>query len=51
MALLKIKDENGVIHEIPVLRGKDGEDYVLTEADKQEIADIVISKMQATEGV
>ena len=47
MALLKIRDENGNIIEIPALKGdkgddgkdgKDGADYILTDDDKSEIA-------------
>lgn len=56
MAILKIKDENGVWINVPALKGDPGytpikgvdyfdgapgEDYVLTEADKQEIADMI----------
>lgn len=43
MALLKIRDANGNVQEILAIRGKDGEDYVLTEADKQEIAALILS--------
>lgn len=38
MAILKIRDAEGNVHEILALRG---ESYVLTEADKQEIAALV----------
>ena len=47
MSILKIRDENGNIIEIPALKGDrgepgaDGKDYVLTDDDKQEIASIV----------
>ena len=53
MAILRIKDENDVWIEVPALKGDpgytpikgvdyfDGKDYVLTEADKQEIADMI----------
>lgn len=43
MAILKIRDENGNIIEIPALKGDKGDSYVLTDVDKQEIADIVLS--------
>lgn len=46
MSILKIRDENGNIIEIPALKGEpgaDGKDYILTDVDKQEIADIVLS--------
>lgn len=32
--ILRIKDADGNVQEVLVLRGKDGENYVLTEADK-----------------
>lgn len=41
MAILKIKDANGNVQEVLAIRGKDGKDYVLTDADKQEIASMV----------
>ena len=44
MAILKVKDAEGNIIEIPAMQGppgKDGADYVLTDADKQEIASMV----------
>lgn len=40
-AILRIKDENGNIINIPAIQGEPGKDYVLTDADKQEIADLV----------
>lgn len=42
MALLKIRDANGNVQEILALRGND---YVLTEADKREIAEMVTALM------
>ena len=41
MSILKIRDEQGNIIEIPAFRGDNGKDYVLTDDDKQEIASIV----------
>ena len=50
MAILRIRDENGVWIDIPALKGdpgKDGspgapgKDYVLTDEDKQEIAELI----------
>lgn len=41
MSLLKIRDANGDVQEILAIKGEDGKDYVLTEADKREIADMV----------
>lgn len=38
MAILKIRDADGNIQEITAIKG---EDYVLTDADKQEIAEMV----------
>lgn len=38
MAILKIRDENGKVHEILAIRG---EDYILTEQDKEEIASMI----------
>ena len=39
--ILRIKDKNGNVQEVLAIRGEDGKDYVLTDADKQEIASIV----------
>jgi hypothetical protein len=47
MAILKIKDAEGNVQEILAIKGNDGKDgtdgkdYVLTDADKQEIAELV----------
>ena len=43
MAILKIRDAEGNVQEILAIKGEDGKDYVLTDADKQEIANIVAS--------
>ena len=45
MAILKIRDAEGNIQEILAIRGEDGKDYVLTDADKQEIATKVIENL------
>lgn len=42
MALLKIRDANGNVQEVLALRGND---YVLTDADKREIAEMVTALM------
>lgn len=42
MAILKIRDAEGNVQEIPVIKG---DDYVLTDADKQEIAEIVLAQI------
>jgi len=41
MSVLKIKDQNGNWIQIPTIKGEDGQDYVLTENDKQEIAGLI----------
>lgn len=44
MAIIKIRDAEGNVIEIPSIKGDKGDKgdaYVLTEADKQEIAEIV----------
>jgi hypothetical protein len=43
MAILKIRDADGNVQEIFAIRGNDGKDYVLTEEDKREIAEMVSS--------
>ena len=43
-SILKIKDENGQIIDIPVLKG---DNYVLTETDKVEIAEQAASLIDA----
>lgn len=56
--ILRIRDADGNVQEILAIRGEDGKDgingkdgadgkdYVLTEADKQEIAAMVVSLLQ-----
>ena len=41
MAILKIRDAEGNVQEILAIKGEDGKDYVLTDVDKQEIAEKV----------
>lgn len=41
MAILRIRDSDGTVQEILALKGDKGDNYVLTEADKQEIAAMV----------
>ena len=41
--ILRVRDSDGNVQEILAIRGEDGKDYVLTDADKQEIADMVIA--------
>jgi hypothetical protein len=40
--VLTVRDENGNVIEIPALKG---DSYRLTSADKQEIADIMVGKL------
>jgi hypothetical protein len=43
MAIVKIRDAEGNVQEMLAIKGKDGKngsDYVLTDADKQEIAEM-----------
>lgn len=47
MAILKIRDADGNVQEILAIKG---EDYVLTEEDKEEIADLVIEKLSVYSG-
>lgn len=53
MAILKIKDAEGNIHEILAIKGEkgkdgvDGKDYVLTDADKEEIAALLGEQLSA----
>jgi hypothetical protein len=41
VSVLRVKDKNGNVINIPAIKGEPGKDYVLTDADKQEIADLV----------
>jgi hypothetical protein len=41
MAILRIRDADGNVQEVLVIKGERGEDYVLTEADKREIAAMI----------
>lgn len=57
MAIIKIRDADGNVQEVLAIKGEpgkdgangkdgvDGKDYVLTEADKQEIANMISSGM------
>ena len=46
MAVLKIRDENDNIVEIPALKGDKGDSYILTETDKTEIADMITADIE-----
>lgn len=50
MNILRVKDKNGNWVDIPAIKGKDGKDYVLTEADKQDIANLVIEMLPVYSG-
>ena len=41
MSVLKIKDQNGNWIQIPTIKGEDGQDYILTEQDKEDIAELI----------
>lgn len=41
ISVLRVKDKDGNVIDIPAIKGEPGKDYVLTDADKQEIADLV----------
>jgi hypothetical protein len=41
VSVLRVKDKDGNVIDIPAIKGEPGKDYVLTDADKQEIADLV----------
>lgn len=41
MAVIRVRDKDGNIKEITTIKGDKGDSYVLTEADKQEIASMV----------
>lgn len=45
MAILKIRDADGNVQEVLVIKGEDGKDYVLTEEDKREIASMITATM------
>lgn len=52
-AILKIKDENGNWIAIPAIQGEKGEngkDYILTEADKIEMVNMVLAALPLWEG-
>lgn len=39
--ILSVRDDEGNIIPIPAIKGEPGKDYVLTDADKQEIANLI----------
>lgn len=48
---LKIKNKNGEWESLPVIKGEKGDSYILTDADKEEIAALVASSFVDAEGV
>lgn len=46
--ILRVRDANGNVKEIVALVGEKGDAYVLTEADKQEIASMVATMLAAS---
>ena len=47
--ILRIRDSDGNVQEILVLKGEKGENgdaYILTAADKQEVAEIVLGRLK-----
>jgi hypothetical protein len=50
MNILRVRDKDGKWVDIPAIKGADGKDYVLTEADKEEIANLVLEKLPAYSG-
>ena len=51
MSVLKIRDENGEFKDIITIKGEPGEDYILTEEDKQEIAKMVESSAEGMQAL
>ena len=45
MAILKIRDADGKVQEIPVIKGDKGDNYVLTDEDKREIANMIAASV------
>lgn len=50
VSVLQVKDPNGNWVNIPSIKGADGKDYVLTEADKAEIVATVIAELPIYNG-
>lgn len=50
MAILRVKDKDGNVIDIPAIKGEPGNDYVLTSADKTEIANIVVDLLPKYNG-
>lgn len=53
-SILRVRDSNGNVIDVLAIKGKDGKDgkdYILTESDKQEIAEIVQANIPSAEEV
>lgn len=56
-SILRVRDENGNVIDIPAIvgpqgpKGDPGNDYVLTDTDKQEIISAVLNALPTAEGV
>jgi hypothetical protein len=46
--ILRVRDNEGKIIDIPAIKGDPGKDYVLTEADKAEIAEQAAALIDAS---
>lgn len=49
MSIIRIRDEHGNVQDVTVIKGDKGDSYILTEADKQEIAAIVAGAMSVSD--
>lgn len=43
--ILRIRGEDGLMHDVLAFRGPKGDSYVLTTSDKTEIAQIVLASL------
>lgn len=48
-AIMKVRDENGDVIDIPAIVGPPGADYVLTESDKAEIAELAAELVESSD--
>ena len=45
MSVMYVRGEDGKFYPVNTIKGEPGKDYVLTEADKAEIADAVLDSL------
>ena len=47
MAILRLRDENGVVHDVVALKGDKGEDgnVLFADADKEELVNMVLAAL------